>query len=333
MDKDIRSDMEAAFDKLENETPEEVAEEVVEEVVEETAEDVEESPKEVTKKPEVTASEPNELKQEVSQKKDKAPVDWSPTLREHWGKLPAEVREKISARERDIAITMQETSAARHLANGFIQTIEPYRALMAAEGVQNPLDAVSGLMRVTSILAMGAPQQKAERIAGLVKHYGVDIELLDQALAGSLPKDPQQDAFQKMLDERMAPFNQLLSRFSQAEQQRDEQLYGQSLQTIEQFGADPKNEFFEHVRYRMADFLDMATQNGQQLSLKQAYDMACAMNPEIQQVLAQRKPVSLEDKRRASSSLASRGTDTSKGGDRTLREEIEAQFSDDARIA
>lgn len=333
----LRDDMEAAFDKLEaGGQPEEVIDAGPEHTeVEEAPETQTEAPEKIPETPE--GSDPSELRAEVDKPKPaaeaKPPVDWSPALREHWGKLPPEVRQKIADRERHIAVTMQETTAARHLANDFIRAIEPYRGLMAAEGVQNPIQAVEGLMRVTAVLSMGAPQQKAERIAGLVKHYGVDIELLDQALAGSLPApDPNQQAFQRMLDERMAPVNQLLSRLGQAEQQQGQQMYGQAQQSIEQFGADPKNEFFEDVRYDMADFLDMAAQRGVSMSLKEAYDRACALHPEIQQVIAKRNPVSIQDKRRAATSLPSRGSSGGGKGEMSLRDEIASHFPDEGRI-
>lgn len=335
-DDDIRGSLEAAFDKAESAEPDIPAEEHIETGEEEEVQV--ETPEEIPETPE--GSDPAELRAEVDRQKPaeavkdtKAPVDWSPSLREHWSKLPDEVRQKISARERDVNVLLQQTSDARHLADQFIRTVEPYRALMNAEGVQNPLQAVDGLMKVTAVLAMGAPQQKAERIAGLVKHYGVDIELLDQALAGSLPPpDPQQQALQRMFDERMAPVNDLLNRFQQAEQNQGQQLYGQAYQTIEQFGSDPKNEFFEDVRHDMADFLDMAAQRGVTMTLKEAYDRACALNPEIMQIISSRKPVSIADKRRAASSLPARSSGSTPAKGDGIRELLEQQFGDDSRI-
>lgn len=333
----LRDDMEAAFDKLEaGGQPEEVIDAGPEHTeVEEAPETQVETPEKIPETPE--GSDPSELRAEVDKPKPtaeaKPPVDWSPALREHWGKLPPEVRQKIADRERHIAVTMQETTAARHLANDFIRAIEPYRGLMAAEGVQNPIQAVEGLMRVTAVLSMGAPQQKAERIAGLVKHYGVDIELLDQALAGSLPApDPSQQAFQRMLDERMAPVNQLLSRLGQAEQEQQNQMWGQANVTVGNFGSNPAHEFFEDVRLVMADMLDNAAREGKQLSLKDAYDAACWANPEIRQILLSRNPVSIQDKRRAATSLPSRGSSGGGKGEMSLRDEIASHFPDEGRI-
>ena len=333
----LRDDMEAAFDEIENADPE-PGTDTPDDYTQTPA--ATEAPAETPTEVQPAAPAPSELQAEVSRNTGaardvKPPVDWSPSLREHWGKMAPEVREKIAARERDVAVMLQNTSAERHLAQDFMRRAEPYRALMAAEGVQNPMDAFDGLMKVTAVLAMGAPQQKADRIAGLVKHYGVDIEMLDQALAGSLPApNPQETALQRMLEERMAPVNQLLQRVTQAEQQQGQQLYGQAHQTIEQFGSDGRNEFFEYVRGDMADFLDMAAQRGVSMSLKEAYDRACAINPEIQRVTStRRQPQSLADKRRAASSVAGRGTDTSQGGGEiSLREELESHFGDDSRI-
>src|SRR3990167_8473657 len=81
-----------------------------------------------------------EIQSEIERKHvagPKPPVDWSPALKEHWGKLPAEVREWVDKRQRDTDMLLQNTVAERKLAQEFVRVAEPYRPLMAAEGVQN----------------------------------------------------------------------------------------------------------------------------------------------------------------------------------------------------
>ena len=222
----LREDMAAAMESLEN--PDET--EVVEETHDtETAPVQEEAPQEVPVSEEtgpVTAAPArSEVQQEVDRGKvGKPPVDWPIAKKDTWAKLDPDTRQYISDRERHINSTLQETVAARRVADSFLRTAEPYRALMAAEGVNDPIQAFQGLMNVTATLAMGSPQQKAERIAGLCKHYGVDIEMLDAALVGSLPQNPQQSQFEQLLDQRMAPVNQLLAQINQANQNQHNQL-------------------------------------------------------------------------------------------------------------
>jgi hypothetical protein len=74
---------------------------------------------------------------------------------------------------------------------------------------------------------------------------------------------------------------------------------------IEMFSKDPKNEFYNDVRSDMADLLDLANNRGQDMTLQQAYDKACAMHPQISQIMASRAARNnAQDKRRAAASIS-----------------------------
>ena len=118
-------------------------------------------------------------------------------------------------------------------------------------------------------------------------------------------------------------------------QQNQQQTYQQQTQSAEQeiaqFGE--QHEFFEDVREDMADLIEMAEKRGQSLSLEQAYERACAINPEISKVLDQRRQrdtvVNLQNKKTAASSLASESpnnTKPSSGG--SLRDAIAEAFDE-----
>jgi hypothetical protein len=340
-DTSLRADMEAAMEQVENATeqPTEELESTLEDTESESpAEEKTEAPQEVSEPAQKQSAEPpaTEVRAEVDRKQParevKAPVDWTPALREKWKGVDPEVREWIHNRQVNRSVdAVTRRSSLRRICAG-VGTVSP------ADGrrrVQNPLQAFEGLMKVTATLAMGSQSQKAQTIANFVKHYNIDIETLDQALAGSLPApDPQRTQLEQLLEQRLAPVNQLLERVNNAEQSQQQQIYGQAHQSIEQFGLDPKNEFFEDVRYDMADMLDFASQRGQSMSLKKAYDLACAQHEGVQQVISTRaQPRTLRDKRSAASSLASRGTEGNHSTERSLREELEAQWGEDARIA
>lgn len=273
--------------------------------------------------------------QQQTAKEPKPPVDWDVALKQKWKDLPAEVKAAVAERERSVSMLMQQTANHRKLADDFIRTAEPYRSLMLAEGIDNPLQAFEGLMRVTATLLLGSQRQKAARIAGLVQHYGIDIEMLDQALVGSLPQgNPQQNQFEQMLEQRMAPVNQLLAQINQNNQQQHENLYNNAYQSIEEFGADPRNEFFDDVRADMADFLDFAAQRSQPMTLDQAYKAACSVHPQISHIVSTRNPQQgMMNKRNAASSISGSGSghSTAKDGN-SLRETLEAHFGDSERI-
>jgi len=323
----MRDAFEAAFDEVgeqESEAPApdepEVSGELADEVSEETAPETaqEEIPGEGTQDTE----QPDAAPEEPRAKQSEAPVGWSVTNKQEWGKLPEGVRTEIANREKQVNELFQQTADDRRTASNFNQLITAYAPVIAAEGVQNPMEAVQGLMNITATLQQGGPQQKAERIAGLIKHYGVDIGMLDNVLAGEPVADPQQQQLNQMLDQRLAPVNQLMEQLNQTRQQQAAQVQQEAGQTVEQFGANPKNEFFMDVREVMADFLDMASQRGQNMTLEEAYDRACALNPEIANIVASRRAqeqqassqASIANKQNAASSVV--GRQASAGGSR-----------------
>lgn len=222
-----------------------------------------------------------------------APVDWDATLRESWKDLPAPVKAKIAERERHIAQTMQGTAQARRIADTFSQVASQYGSVMAAEGVQNPIQMFDNVMKTVSELRMGTTQQRASRLADLVQTYGVDIKALDDALTQRLGGQPEGQPggnpdLEAMIDQRMAPVNSMMQQLAAMQQQKMQVGAQEAAHTVQEFASKPEGEFLNDVRHDMADLIDLATRQGREMSLQEAYNKACAMNPQISQVLEQR---------------------------------------------
>lgn len=332
METSLSEDLESAIDMLEdNDTHEEEETSVAPEAVEEEA-----SQEEVPEPVQAEQPESAEVEQPAEASPYKPPIDWSPTLKEEWNGLPPNVQEAIAQREHSVQGLMQQTAEDRRTAQTFNNVVGQFRGLMAAEGVQDPMQGITGLLTTTAQLAMGAPQQKAAKIAELINHYGVDISTLDSILAGQQPETSEDARLQQLLDQRMQPVNQLLEQMNQQRAQQVQQVQSVAYESIHEFGADPSNEFFENVRYDMADFLDMAAQQGRQMSLKEAYDRACALNPEIADVLAKRpsRNQQIAQKEAAASSVHGSTTPGGSGensADLSLRDALEASFGDAER--
>lgn len=267
-----------------------------------------------------------------------APIGWTPELKQSFATLPEPVQKAIHAREVEVNRIFEETTASRRLAEHFVQTVQPYEALMKAEGAQHPLQAVQQLLNTAATLAMGSPVAKAQRIAGLIQHYGVDIETLDKALAGRMPEDPQEEKLQRLLDQKLQPYQNFMQHVEQMQQGQKQQVQVQAQQLIDQFGNDPKNEFYEDVRHTMADFMDVAVQNGQPMTLDEAYQRACAITPSVADEIMRRHSQNgvSQSKTNAASSISGRRsagatgqTDYSK---MNLRELLEAQVPGQQRV-
>ena len=241
------------------------------------------------KKPEGVQAGP---KSAPRQQGERAPASWRPDIREHWGTLPEPVRAEIQRRETEVARTLQETAEARKTAEAVMKTIEPYQAFIKAEN-SNPLQAIDNLMSTAARLRTGTAPELAQLVAGIVNQYGTGrfgngfIELLDGALAGQTPKqDPQQLAMEQVLNQRLAPVQQMLTQFQQAQLQQQQQVSQAAETEVSTFLQ--RAEFGEDVREDMADIIETYSRRGQNISLQDAYKKACLMNDSVRSVLSQR---------------------------------------------
>lgn len=223
---------------------------------------------------------------------DRAPQAWRPEVREHWAQLPEPVRAEIARRESEHARFIQESSEARKTAETLMKTIAPYEAFIRAEN-SNPIQAIDNLMSTAARLRTGTAPELAQMVAGLVKQFGVGrfgngfIEQLDSALAGQTPvQDPQQAAIEQVLNQRLAPVQQMLTQFQQAQLAQQQAAQQSAQNEVADFLS--KAEFGEDVREDMADLMETATRRGQNLSLADAYKKACLMNDNVRAVIAQR---------------------------------------------
>lgn len=225
-------------------------------------------------------------------KAERAPASWKPELREHWGTLPEGVRAEIYRRESEVQRTLQETAEARKTAEAVMKTIAPYEAFIKAEN-SNPLQAIDNLMSTAARLRTGTAPELAQLVAGIVNQFGVGrfgnafIEQLDGALAGQTPKvDPQQSAIEQVLNQKLAPVQQMLTQFQQAQAQQQQMVQQQAANEVEQFLS--RAEFGNDVREDMADILEVAQRRGINMTLQDAYKKAVMMNDNVRSVLTQR---------------------------------------------
>lgn len=267
------------------------------------------------------------------------PVDWTPELREEWAGLPEGVRTQIANREAQMNQAMQGTAQARRVAQDFTGVANQYGSVMAAEGVQNPVQMFDATMRVVSELRMGTTQQKANRIASMISEYGIDIATLDDALAGQITGEPPAQGgnadLEALLDQRMAPVTDMMQQLAGMQQQKQQASAYEAQQEVDAFSQNA--EFLNDVRHDVADLIDMATRQGREMPLQEAYAKACSMNPQISQVLEQRAEQAkimggrqtIAGKRNAGSSLrpGNIGSNAS-GTPQSLHDSISAAWDD-----
>lgn len=224
-----------------------------------------------------------------AQPQERAPASWRPDVREHWAQLPESVRSEVMRREREMQQTLQETAEARKLTEQLNRVIAPYEMFIRAEN-SNPLQAIDNLMSTAARLRTGTAPELAQMVAGIVKQFGVGrfgntfIEQLDSALAGEVPRvDPQAAQLQQVVQQQLAPVQQFMSQFQQAQFAQQQQVQQRAVAEVQQFLQAA--EFGEDVREEMADLLEVAQRRGRELSLQDAYRQACLANPRVRSVL------------------------------------------------
>ena len=256
------------------------------------------------------------------------PVGLSPSAREAWKDTPKAMQAEIAKREADFAKGIQQYAENAKRAEGMDRVLQPYQQYLAMNG--GPGQTISTLLQTGAGLQMGTPVQKAQLVAGLIQQFGVDINTLDNLLVGKTPKEKPQDAVQRAVQQAIQPYQQQMEQFKAMQAQAAQAQQGAVTQEVNDFAST--HEFYRDVRGDMADLLDMAANRGQQMTMEQAYNKACALHPEISNVLASRQKAPSNTQRAAASSISG-GPGGSAGGssDMDLRATIEDAWANAGR--
>jgi len=212
----------------------------------------------------------------------RAPASWSPAAKATFDKLPPEVQQAVAKREQEIDHGLRRKSEEVKRYEPLEQIIAPRRALWAAQGMDEA-SAVKTLLAAQDLLERD-PRQGLEFLA---RSYGVNIASLSAQPQGQPNQaQPAPDSHPEIA----ALKQQLQVLQNQVQTAQTAPIVSQ----IEAFQNDPANLYFENVRDDMAVLLN----NGKASDLKEAYDMACWMRPDIRPFLQppQAPAVPVQDK-------------------------------------
>ena len=245
------------------------------------------------------APEPATQPQDASQRDiNRPPSTWKPTARAEWEKLPPSVRAEIHRRESDFMAGQSQLLPDAKLGATIRQTVEPYRAMIEAEG-STPERAISNLMRTASILRLGTQNQKLQAFAEMANNFGVDLRVFGQ------PQQPQQQQPGPFYDPRV---DQLLAQQRQADLDRQSRENAEREAIANKFlneaGTDgkPLRPYVGDVMDQMSALVPVIRAERPGITheqvLQEAYDRACWANPEIRGLLQQAQMNQLETQRR-----------------------------------
>jgi hypothetical protein len=222
---------------------------------------------------------------------DRAPQSWKGDAKKVWAELPLNVRQEVIRRERDATRILQESAEVRQRVDAMREVIMPHMDRINTMYQGNAVTAINNLLGVERVLVSGDPAAKVSLVANMIKHFGIDLVSLDRALVGQpmTPEVEQQSSIEKLLEQKLAPFQQFIQSQQQREQQQRQQTEQEVAHTVESMATDPNFPYFNEVRADMADIIEMGSRRGVAISLEQAYARAVRMNDETYQASSGRE--------------------------------------------
>jgi len=244
---------------------------------------------------------------------DRAPQSWRAPQRAKWAALDPEVRQEVLKREREITKTLSDTASARQLQNDFQQVVQPFLGRLQAMNA-HPLKAVQELLKADYLLSSAPKSQRAQFMAKLISDYDVDIESLDMALSGKVGTDPVQATVDRLLQERLAPFQKFIQTQEEQAAWREQTETATLSEQVNSMESDPdRYPNMSEVKEDMADIISIQSKKGVYLTLEQAYTRAIAMNPELNQsAVALREAEARRSSAKADNAKAQRALNASK---------------------
>jgi len=225
----------------------------------------------IAKAPEMVQDTPDQPSEAVADPAAKlairAPASWSPAAKATFDKLPPEVQQAVAKREQEIDHGLRRKSEEVKRYEPLEQVLAPRRAQWAAQGMDE-VHAVKTLLAAQDLLEKN-PMQGLEFLA---RSYGVNLNTA-QPQGQPYQAQPARDSHPEIA----ALKQQLQVLQSQVQTAQTAPIVSQ----IDAFQNDPANLYFENVRDDMAVLLH----NGKASDLKEAYEMACWMRPDIRPFL------------------------------------------------
>jgi len=278
----------------------------------------------IAKQPETVQDTPDQsLKVETPQESIRPPASWTPASKAKFATLDPDIQKEILKRETDVEKGFRERSQREKAFEPLEQLIAPRRAIWAAQGMDETT-AIRTLLAAQDLLEKDA----AQGIQFLAKSYQVDLSRLAQPQGQPYQAQPAPDSHPEIA----ALKQQLQVLQSQVQTAQTAPIVSQ----IDAFQNDPANLYFENVRDDMAVLLH----NGKASDLKEAYEMACWMRPDIRPFLqtAQAPAAPVQDKaaqaRRAAVSVTgSPGQTRIPKSNGSIEDDIRAAFEEVAGAA
>lgn len=255
---------------------------------------------------------------------DTYPNTWRKELSGKWATLDPEVRAEIHKRESDFHNGLKQYKDAAGFGVTLAREMQPYHEIMQRMNV-TPQAVVRDIMGSLKTLATGSEESKAAEFLKLASNYGINWDTL-ATLRQRAPQgaDPNlQPVIQRM--------QQIETRITQADQEREQHLRERDEATVQSFLNDPKNEHAQAVRNEMAALL----KSGEASTMQEAYEKAIWLNPTVRAKLLEKQEVERRTKeaeqvaaakKAAAANVTKRGTPPTPQSPKTIEDSARAVY-------
>lgn len=215
--------------------------------------------------PEASAEPEQEAAPEPEEDKPmRAPEGLRPEFKARFAELSKEWQEEILRREQDAARGIGELSEKAKVAKELDRVTAPYEPMIATLGVSKP-ELIRNFMQTAYVLSHGTPEQKSAVVRGIMSQYQVQVD------------QPEPEAVDPQVAQLRQEVATLRESLNGGRQQEAVVVQQQAANDVHAFAQDPAHEFFSDVRADMA----LLVNSGRATDLKDAYEKACRMNPEV----------------------------------------------------
>lgn len=253
-----------------------------------------------------------------------APSSWKPEAKAEFNKLPPGIQDEVLRRESDYHKGIQGYKEYAQTGAIFAEVVKPFEQTIKSLGVDAPT-AIKALLQADHTLRYSDPATKARYFGELAQQYGINLE--------QVANPPQIDPQYAQMQQQLQMTQQEVYRFKQEQEKAQQSTL---MSEIQKFAADPANAHFEAVKQEMSALL----QAGQANDLKEAYEKAVWMRPDIRQSLidqqrAEAQKKALNDAQRkkvqTAASASVKGSTSARGaqpGSDSIRAMLESQFAE-----
>lgn len=222
-------------------------------------------------KQDLTGKTDDEILELAAPKSATAPKSWKKEMHEHFGKLDPTVQAYVAQREAEVEEGFRAYAEKTKYGEAMQTALQPYEALLTAQGVKDHTFALKTLMNAHYVLSTEQPEGRARFMAGLLKNYNVDLAALTAAHAAQAQDQPEESVAVRELRLR----TERLENDRRTElQSRVDAVKAESKAEVEAFASDPAHPYFNEVSREVALLLQDPN-----VSLLQAYESAIWANP------------------------------------------------------